>query len=134
MLCDSTPRFVSPSIGPSVRLSVHPSVTLLFLGFCGLRPHCSCPSDQVTSNTAPAYPHATGVAVYPALLYCTLIMTGFTTWEGSQELANHIMEEFWQQGDDETSKGLTTLDNIEPILDRRQSVNLPSLEVRANTS
>ena len=55
--------------------------------------------------------------------------SGFTTWEGSQELANHIMEEFWQQGDDETSKGLTTLDNIEPILDRRQSVNLPSLEV-----
>ena len=54
---------------------------------------------------------------------------GFTTWEGSQELANYIMEEFWQQGDDETSKGLTTLDNIEPILDRRQSVNLPSLEV-----
>ena len=44
-------------------------------------------------------------------------------------MANYIMEEFWQQGDDETSKGLTTLDNIEPILDRRQSVNLPSLEV-----
>merc|ERR1719193_2443363 len=57
------------------------------------------------------------------------LTSGFTTWEGSQELANHIMEEFWRQGDDETSKGLTTLDNIEPILDRRQSVNLPSLEV-----
>ena len=40
------------------------------------------------------------------------------------------MEEFWRQGDDETSKGLTTLENIEPILDRRQSVNLPSLEVK----
>ena len=73
MLRDSTPRFVGPSVGPSVRQSVGPSVglsirhTWLFLGFCGLRPHCSCPSDQVTSNTAPVYPHATGVAVYPAL-------------------------------------------------------------------
>ena len=40
--------------------------TLLFV-FCGLWPHCSCPNDQVTSNTAPAHPHATGVAVYLAL-------------------------------------------------------------------
>ena len=64
-------------------------------------------------------------------IYISFGVEGFTTWEGSQELANHIMEEFWQQGDDETSKGLTTLDNIEPILDRRQSVNLPSLEVRS---
>ena len=61
VLRDSTTRFVGPSVGPSVR---H---TLLFLGFCGRWPHCSCPSDQVTSNTAPAHPHATGVAVYPAL-------------------------------------------------------------------
>ena len=30
-------------------------------------PHHSCPNDQVTSNAAPAHPHATGVAVYPAL-------------------------------------------------------------------
>ena len=69
VLRDSTPRFVGPSVRRSVRPSVGPSVrhTLLFLGFCGLWPHCSCPNDQVTSNTAPAHPHATGVAVYPAL-------------------------------------------------------------------
>ena len=70
VLRDSTPRFVGPSVRPSVRPSVGPSVrhTLLFLGFCGLWPHCSCPSDQVTSNMAPAHPYATGLAVYPALL------------------------------------------------------------------
>ena len=28
----------------------------------------NCPNDQVTSNTAPAHSHATGVAMYPALL------------------------------------------------------------------
>ena len=61
VLRDSTPRFVGPPVRPSVR---H---TLFFSGFCDLWPHCSCPSDQVTSNTAPAHPHATGVAVYPAL-------------------------------------------------------------------
>ena len=71
VLRDSTPRFVGPSVGPSVRPSAGPSVrhTLLFLGFCVLWPHCSSPSDQVTSNTAPAHPHATGVAVYPALFF-----------------------------------------------------------------
>ena len=62
-LCRSVRRSVGLSVGLSVR---H---TLLFLGFCGLWPDCSCPSDQVTSNTAPAHPHATEVAVYPALLY-----------------------------------------------------------------
>ena len=61
MLRYSTPCFVGRSVGPSVR---H---TLLF--FCGLWPHCSCPNDQVTSKTAPAHPHATGVAVYPALFF-----------------------------------------------------------------
>ena len=62
------------SIRPSVRPSVGPSVTLyFFFGFCGLWPHCSCPNDQVTSNTAPAHPHATGVVLYPALfqMRCT---------------------------------------------------------------
>ena len=53
MLRDSTPRFVSPSVVPSV--------TLYVFGFCGLRPHCYCPNDQVTSKTAPAHPHANGV-------------------------------------------------------------------------
>ena len=43
-----------------VRWSVGPCVgkTLLFLGLCGL-----WPNDQETSNTAPAYPHVTEVAV-----------------------------------------------------------------------
>ena len=57
----------------SVYPSVHWTVCLLvrlshFFGFCGLWSHCGCPNDQVTSNTALAHPHATGVAVYPALL------------------------------------------------------------------
>ena len=64
----------NPSVGPSVGLSVRPSVrhTLLFWGFRGLWPHCPCQNDQVSSNTAPAHPHATGVAVYPALLYLSV--------------------------------------------------------------
>ena len=58
------------SVGPSSpSLSIHPS-HFTFVGFCGLWSHCSCPSDQVTSNIAPAHPHATGAAVYPALLNC----------------------------------------------------------------
>ena len=66
MLRDSKPRFVGPSVRPLVR---H---TLLFFGFCGLWPHRSCPNDLVTLNTAPAHPHATGAAVYPALFMLTL--------------------------------------------------------------
>ena len=50
-----------------VRLLVHHTLLFLFV-FCSLWPHCSCPSDQVTLNTAPAHPHGTGLAVYPALL------------------------------------------------------------------
>ena len=57
------------SVRPSVCPSVRPSHFTFFVFFCGLWPHCSCPSDQVTSNTAPAHPHATGVAVYPALFF-----------------------------------------------------------------
>ena len=70
VLRDSTPRFVGPSVRPLVRRSVGPSVghTLIFLGFWGFWHHCSCPNDLVTSITAPAHLHATGVAVYPALL------------------------------------------------------------------
>ena len=60
---------VHPSVCLLVCRSVHPSVchTLLFLRFCGFWPHCSCPKGLVTSIMAPAHPHATGVAVYPAL-------------------------------------------------------------------
>ena len=58
----------------SVRRSVGPSVghTLLFLGFWGFWHHCSCPNDLVTSIMAPAHPHATGVAVFPALFFFRL--------------------------------------------------------------
>ena len=80
-------RSVRPSVRPSVR---H---TLLFWGFCGLWPHCSCPNDLVTSNTAPAHPHATGVAVYLALL--TLLVRFFlsgSTWNISILLG--MMQEF----------------------------------------
>ena len=49
----------------SIKLVI--SVFVAMVGFCCLWLHCSCPSDQVTSKTAPAHPHATGVAVFPAL-------------------------------------------------------------------
>ena len=58
---------VRPSVGPSVRRSVRH--TLLFLGFCSFWLHCSCPNDLMTSITALAHPHTTGVAVYPALFF-----------------------------------------------------------------
>ena len=62
------------SVHPSVRPSVRPSVTLYFFGgFCGFWPYCSCPNDLVTSIMAPAHPHATGVAVYPALFSTELV-------------------------------------------------------------
>ena len=60
VLRDSTPRFVGPLVRRSVTL-------YFFFGFCGFWPYCSCPNDLVTSFMAPAHPHATGVAVYPAL-------------------------------------------------------------------
>ena len=53
------------SVGWSVGRSV--GHTLLFFMILFLWPHCSCPNSLVTSNMAPAYPHATSVAVYPAL-------------------------------------------------------------------
>ena len=68
VLRDSTPRFVGPSVGPSVRHTL-----LFFVVFFGLWPHCSCPNDKVTSNMAPAHPHATGVAVYPALFFKNIV-------------------------------------------------------------
>ena len=52
---------VRPYVGPSVR---H---TLLFRRLWFFWLYCSCPNAQLTSNMAPAHPHATGVAVYPAL-------------------------------------------------------------------
>ena len=69
VLHDSTPRFVGPSIRRSVRPSVHLSVrhTLLFWRFGGFWLNHSCTNAPLTTNMAPAHPHATGVAVYPAL-------------------------------------------------------------------
>ena len=49
------------SVGPSV---CH---TLLFWHLWGFWLYRSCPNAPLTSNMAPAHPHATGVAVYPAL-------------------------------------------------------------------
>ena len=69
VLRNSTPCFVSPLIRWSVGPSVCPLVchTLLFFWFLRSLAHCSCSNDQVTSNMAPAHPHATGLALYPAL-------------------------------------------------------------------
>ena len=49
---------VSPSIGRS-----HFTFFMNFI----FGSHCSCPNGLVTSNMAPAHPHATSVAVHPAL-------------------------------------------------------------------
>ena len=46
--------------------------------FCGVWSHCSCPNAQVASNTAPAYPHVTWVAMYLALLSREVAVK----WEG----------------------------------------------------
>ena len=64
--CLEVPKKISGHISkkwlsPSVR---H---TYLFLGFCGLCPHCSCPNAVLTWNRAHAHPHTTGVATYSAL-------------------------------------------------------------------
>ena len=53
----------------SVGRSVGRSVTLYFFMIFIFGPHCSCPNGLVTSNMAPAHPHATSVAVYPALFF-----------------------------------------------------------------
>ena len=65
MLRDSTPRFVCPSVGPSVGRLV---TFLLFRRFWAFWAYGSCPDAPLTfSSTAPAHPHATRVAIYPAL-------------------------------------------------------------------
>ena len=52
-------------------LSVHPPLSYFFSGLCGLWTHRPCLNDHVTSNTAPALPHVTWVAMYPALFQST---------------------------------------------------------------
>ena len=59
---DSTPRFVGPSVRPSV---------LTFSEFMGFWLYFSFSNAPLTSIMAPAHPHATGGAVYPALLMTT---------------------------------------------------------------
>ena len=62
-------------------LSVRPSVghTLLFFMILFLWPHCTCPHGLMTSDMAPAHPHATSVAVYPALLSFVLVVPKLKT-------------------------------------------------------
>ena len=93
VLHDSTPHFVSTSIGPSIHWSIHPS-HFTFLGFCGFWLHCSCPNDLVTSITAPAYPHATGLAKYLTLfdqmrLKLTEILTRSCIWVKQRVTRGH---------------------------------------------
>ena len=62
---------------PSVGRLVGRSRFTFFYDFI-LLPHCSCPNGLVTSNMAPAHPHATSVAVYPALLILNQCMLIFS--------------------------------------------------------
>ena len=67
VLRDSTPRYVGRSVDRSVGRSVGRS-PFTFRRFWAFWAYGSCPDAQVTfSSTAPAHPHATRVAVYPAL-------------------------------------------------------------------
>ena len=52
------------SVHWSVGWLVGRSVTLLFFMIFFLWPHCSCPNGLVTSNMAPAHPHATSVLFF----------------------------------------------------------------------
>ena len=72
---DSTTRYAGRSICPSVSQSA----TLCFCGrFWRFLHYCSCPNAwEVVFITAPAHPHATLVAVYPALfsfvMFCLFV-------------------------------------------------------------
>ena len=53
---------------PSIRRLVHPFVKLYFFGVYGWFSHyCSCPNAWFAYFNAPARPHTTWVAVYPAI-------------------------------------------------------------------
>ena len=73
VLRDSTTRYVSPSVSQSVGWSVGWAVGrlvpfLLFRRFLAFWAYGTCPDDPVTfSSTAPAHPHTTRAAMYPAL-------------------------------------------------------------------
>ena len=68
VLRDSTPRFVGPSIHPSIHPMMPQSLYFfsiygVFFGAC-----CSCPNAPLTTNMAPDHPQTTEVALYLALL------------------------------------------------------------------
>ena len=65
------------SVRPLVRQSVRPLVhhTLLFWRLWGFWLCCSCRNAPLTSIMAPAHPHATRVAVYPALFLLQLLFS-----------------------------------------------------------
>ena len=67
VLRDSTPCYVGQSVGWSVPF-------LLFWRFWAFWAYCSCLKAMMTySSTAIAHPHATRVAVYPALFALILV-------------------------------------------------------------
>ena len=63
---------VGRSVGRLVGRSVGRSHFTFFFMILLLLPPCSCPNCLVTSNMAPAHPHAISVAVYPALFFNVL--------------------------------------------------------------
>ena len=73
VLCDSTTRLVRGSVGPS---------HFIFLCFCSFW-------LQVTWITAPAHPHATGVALYPAL-FLSFLQPGSLTGEGNTQPSDWV--------------------------------------------
>ena len=66
VLRDSTPRFVGPSVDPSV------GHTLLFQCLWFFLAVLLLPKCFTDLNHGPAHPHATSVAVYPALFCLAL--------------------------------------------------------------
>ena len=52
-------------------LCLHPALNTFFMIFI-FGPYCFCPNGLVTSNMAPAHPHATSVAGYLALFFLIL--------------------------------------------------------------
>ena len=62
--CTRLYNSLCPSVGLSVGLSL-----FIFYDFI-FRPRCPYSNGLVTSNMAPVHPHATSVAVYPALFFC----------------------------------------------------------------